>query len=66
MDYEEKIIKAISLAKTLKDLDYIESRLVKTDKINRRTVKGRELTRELLGKINIKARELIEAGELPF
>jgi hypothetical protein len=66
MDYKEKILKALSLAENLDQIDYIEEKLKSTDEINRKTKQGRELTEELLALTNKKARELIDSGELPF
>lgn len=59
-------IKAIELSKTMKDIEYIESKLAVTKKINRRTKAGRELQIEIQQMINEKAQELIIKGEIPF
>lgn len=66
MDYKQKIEKAISLAKNLDDIDYLEEKIKTTSQINRRTLQGRELTSELLSLTNKKAREFIENGAVPF
>lgn len=66
MDYKDKIIKAIGFAKTLDEIDYIEEKIKTTSQINRRTLKGRELTSELLNLTNGKARKLIDDGAVPF
>jgi hypothetical protein len=66
MDYKQKIEKAISLAKNIDDIDYLEEKIKTTSQINRRTIQGRELTEELLTLTNKKAREFIDKGELPF
>lgn len=64
--YKEKVEKAIELAENLSQVEYIENRLLETKEINRRTKEGQETTKELLQKLNIKAQELIKAGEQPF
>lgn len=63
---KQKLTTLIYKAETLDDLDYLQAKIEKTAKINRRTKQGRELTQELLTIINIRARELIDLGELPF
>lgn len=63
---EKNFSKAIIKARTLSELDYIEEKLKKTSQINRRTKAGRELSKELLGKLQDKGRELINLGEQPF
>ena len=57
---------ALLRADKLADVDYIKNKIETTQKINRRTLVGRELTEELLRECNKRARELIDAGELPF
>ena len=64
--YKEKVLNAISLAQNINELDYIDEKIKTTLQINRRTVAGRELERELLNLTNQKARQLIENGEPPF
>lgn len=64
--YKEKVEKAIELAENLSQVEYIENRLLETKEINRRTKEGQDITKELLQKLNIKAQELIKAGEQPF
>lgn len=59
-------IKAIDMAETLEDLDYIREKLETTRKINRRTVEGRKETMEIASLITKKAYKLIELGETPF
>lgn len=66
LTYKEKIIKAIELAENLDQLRYIEEKIKVTPEINRRTLKGRELTEELLKLSNQKAHKLIDEGEVPF
>lgn len=66
LNYKKRIIKAISLATNLDQLDYIKEKLYNTEEINRRTKQGRELTSELLILINQKAQELIDKGAVPF
>ena len=57
---------ALSHAKTISDVDYIENRIEKSPNINRRTKAGRALTLELLGECYKKAHDLIDKGEMPF
>lgn len=64
--YKDKIIKALSIVKNLDDIDYLESKIMSTSQINRRTVAGRALTDELLALTNKKAQEFINKGEQPF
>ena len=66
MTPRQKFIKAIGLAKSISDLDYIRDRLAITDEINRRTIEGRKLSEELFWAINTKAQEFIDSGEKPF
>lgn len=66
LNYKEKVEKAIELAENLSQVEYIENKLLETKEINRRTKQGQETTKELLNKLNIKAQELIQAGEQPF
>lgn len=66
LNYKNKVIKALALADNLDQVDFIEKKIESTDKINRHTNAGRELTRELLNLCNARARELIKAGEQPF
>jgi len=58
--------KAITLAKSLDELDYIEGKLHVTKRINRRTKAGRAETEVIRGFITTKAYELIDNGEQPF
>jgi len=52
---------------TLEDIEYLEDKIRKTPKINRRTKLGRELTMELTGACNKKIRKIISTkGILPF
>lgn len=62
----ENFSKAILKARTLEELDYITEKLLVTSQINRRTKAGRELSKELLAKLQEKGRELITMGETPF
>lgn len=66
MSYEDKVLRSISIATQISDLEYIEDRLIKTPHINRRTKDGRKLTAKLVKLINARVREFIEAGEPPF
>lgn len=63
---KEKFSKAIVVARTLSELDYIKEKLGVTSQINRRTKVGQELTKELRWEIEDKGRLLITNGELPF
>lgn len=64
--YKDKIIKALAIVKNIDDIDYLESKIMSTGQINRRTVAGRTLTNELLAMTNAKAQEFINNGEQPF
>jgi len=64
--YKDKIIKALAIVKTIADIEYLESKIMSTSQINRRTIAGRALTEELLALTNKKAREFINNGEQPF
>lgn len=66
LTYKEKATQAINIAEKLSELEYIEEKIQVTDRINRRTKEGRELTNELLILINQKALQLIREGEQPF
>lgn len=66
LDYNAKVLKAISLAETGEDIDLIIEKISTTDSINRRTPAGRELTEELRNLCLVRARELIDNGEEPF
>lgn len=59
-------LKAIDLAETLEQLDYVIDKLETTSQINRRTKAGRDLTKKLLKLANDKAQLLINQGEQPF
>ena len=61
-----KFKEAIKLSETWDDLDYVEERLLKTKKINRRLKKNRDLSLVALSEISKKRRELINNGEQPF
>jgi len=54
-----------SKANTIKDIEYLETKIKTSRTINRRTVKGRELTAELLTICNQRALEL-QKTEPPF
>jgi hypothetical protein len=62
----EEIITVIDKLETLEDLDYLQSKIETTKKINRRTKAGREQTNQLLNLINQKAQQLIQKGATPF
>ena len=64
--YRKKVEKAIELAETLEQIDFIEKKIKTTGQINRRTKEGRELVKELLQISWSKAQELIKKGEQPF
>lgn len=66
MTFKDKIIKGLSLCTTLDEVDYLEDKIQITSQINRHTNAGRELTKELLKLTNQKARELQQAGAVPF
>jgi hypothetical protein len=66
MSYKDKVIKALGLAKSFDDVDYVINKIQTTDSINRRTQSGRNLTNELLGLAQIKKMELERQGEIPF
>lgn len=60
--------KGIELAETEDDIEYLEDKLKNTDKVNRRTKAGREITEKLFWELAAKARQLQEEGKitLPF
>lgn len=58
--YKDKVIKALSLAKSVEDVYHIRGKIESTDSINRRTVEGRKLTQELLDLTMIRIMELAE------
>jgi len=64
--YKDKITKAIHLAETLEDIEYIEEKIRTSPQINRRTNEGKELVEKLLILSNQKAQQLIKEGALPF
>ena len=66
MSFKDRVIKALGLAKSFDDVDYVISKIQSTDSINRRTQAGRDLTNELLGLAQLKKMELAQKGELPF
>lgn len=54
-------------AESLEHVEYLEQKIKKSDKINRRTKLGRELTEQLLNACNQKALAIIkEKGATPF
>lgn len=61
-----KFEKAIGLAESLEQLDYVEDKINTTSQINRRTKEGRKLTQKLLNLANEKAQLLIKQGSQPF
>lgn len=64
---KEKVLKSLAKLNTPEDVDYLEQKIKKSSKINRRTVAGRELTEELLNACNTRAREIIQENNiLPF
>jgi hypothetical protein len=63
--YKEKVKQAIASAETLADVDYIREKVSTTPQINRRTIKGRELTEECLTLVTAKEQELL-LNEEPF
>lgn len=67
LTYKQKVIEALEKARTLEDFDYIEQKIRTTDKINRRTILGREQTDELIGLVWDKRNEAITQFNLvPF
>lgn len=66
LNYKERVKLALISCKTVDEVSEIEERIPVTDKINRRTKSGRELTEELLTLCNKRKRELVEQGDLPF
>lgn len=64
--YRTTANRAIGLAENLEQLAYVEDKIKTTDKINRRTKAGREMTQELLSLAQEKAKTLIINGETPF
>lgn len=67
LTYKEKIEKALDQAQTLEDIDYIYEKINKTDKINRRTKAGRELTKELNSLYYSKVQNIIKENNItPF
>jgi len=65
LTYKEKVKQAIASAGTLADVDYLKEKISTTDKINRRTIKGRELTEECLNLVMDKEQKLL-FNEEPF
>ena len=64
---KQKILQTLVSLNTLEDVDYLIAKIQVTDKVNRRTIKGRKLTEELLNACNKRAREIIqEQGLVPF
>ena len=59
LNYKEKVLNALSKAKTLEDFSYIESKIEITEHINRRTIAGRELTENIWELIHNKRNEVI-------
>lgn len=66
LSYKERVKLALLSCKKVDEVTEIEERIPVTDKINRRTKAGRELTDELLNLCNKRKRELVEQGDLPF
>lgn len=67
MSYKETVLEALGKAKTLDDFDYIAEKIKVTDKINRHTKAGRELTDELLSLLQTKRNEAINKYNIqPF
>lgn len=64
-DYKQKVIKAVSLAGKISEIEYIEEKIRTTEEINRRTKAGQELTQELLNLCSKKALQLT-SNEEPF
>lgn len=63
--YKQKVIKALTLANRIIEVEYIEEKVRTTDIINRRTKAGQELTEELLGLCAKRGLELTKS-ENPF
>lgn len=51
LTYKEKFREALKSCETLEDFEYLQQKLLTTKKINRRTIKGREFTKELLNEL---------------
>lgn len=65
--FKTKLTNLVSKCETLEDVEYLEQRIQKTDKINRRTQEGRALTESLLNACNKQARKIISDNKiLPF
>lgn len=64
--YKDIVKRAIDLAENLNQIEYIEEKIKTTDKINRRTKDGREITKELMAMSWGKAKLLVDKGEQPF
>lgn len=64
-ELKNKLTTLLTSFNTLEEVEYLEEQIRTTDKINRRTQKGRELTEELLNLCNTRARE-IQKTEPPF
>lgn len=45
--FSSRVKLALEKAKTIEDIEYIQEKVDTTDEINRRTIAGRELTKEL-------------------
>lgn len=57
----------LDTCRTLEDFDYVQEKLEMTNKINRRTIEGRELTQELQWLLLEKKNEAINKYNLqPF
>lgn len=64
-DLKNKLTTLLTSFNTLEEVEYLEERLRTTDKINRQTKQGRELTEELLNLCNERA-IVLQKTNVPF